>query len=228
MTTSGTYTFGDTEQIDVITEAYERVGRTAGTLSSNDIDSARRSINYMFSDWANNGPNLWAVDLQSITLLPGVLYYDLEPRTVSILQVYTRTTSGGINTDLMIQAISRAEYDAIPNKAQLGQRPFQYYFQRTITPRLYIWQAPQDAGVTLFYHRMKVQEDAGVFTNSLDAPNRWMEAIAAGLAAKLAVKFAPDRLQFLQDLADGAYNRAAAEDRERVPLRITIDPTGGY
>jgi len=223
MTTSGTYTFGDTEQIDIITEAYERVGRNPATLSSNDIDSARRSINYMFSDWANNGPNLWAVDLQSITLLPGVLYYDLEPRTVSILQVYTRTMSGAQATDLMMSPISRAEYDAIPNKAQLGQRPFQYYFQRTITPRLYIWQAPQDVGVTLFYHRMKIQEDAGAFTDSMDAPNRWMEAIAAGLAAKLSVKFAPDRLEFLQGLADGSYARAAAEDREKVPLRITID-----
>jgi len=226
MTTSGTYTFGDTEQIDIITEAYERVGRNPATLSSNDIDSARRSINYMFSDWANNGPNLWAVDLQSITLLPGVLYYDLEPRTVSILQVYTRTMSGAQATDLMMSPISRAEYDAIPNKAQLGQRPFQYYFQRTITPRLYIWQAPESAGVTLFYHRMKIQEDAGDFTDSMDAPNRWMEAIAAGLAAKLSVKFAPDRLEFLQGLADGAYTRAAAEDREKVPLRITIDQWG--
>ena len=226
MTTSGTYTFGNTEQIDIITEAYERVGRNPATLSSNDIDSARRSINYMFSDWANNGPNLWAVDLQSITLTPGTLYYDLEPRTVSILQVYTRTLSGAQATDLMMSPISRAEYDAIPNKAQLGQRPFQYYFDRTITPRLYIWQAPQNTGITLFYHRMKIQEDAGEFTDSMDAPNRWMEAIAAGLAAKLSVKFAPDRLEFLQGLADGAYTRAAAEDREKVPLRITIDQWG--
>ena len=226
MTTSGTYDFGQSEQIDIITEAFERIGRNASTLSANDIDSARRSINYLFADWSNNGPNLWAVDLQSITLTPGTLYYDLEPRTVSILQVYTRTTSGGINTDLMMSPISRAEYDAIPNKAQLGQRPFQYYFQRTITPRLYIWQAPQTAGVTLFYHRMKIQEDAGAFTDSMDAPNRWMEAIASGLAAKLAVKFQPDRLEFLQGMADTAYNRAAAEDRERVPLRITIDPWG--
>jgi len=226
MTSSGQYTFGDTEQIDIITEAYERVGRNPASLASNDIDSARRSINYMFSDWANNGPNLWAVDLQSITLTPGTLYYELEPRTVSILQVYTRTMSGAQATDLMMSPISRAEYDAIPNKAQLGQRPFQYYFQRTITPRLYIWQAPQDAGVTLFYHRMKIQEDAGAFTDSMDAPNRWMEAIAAGLAAKLAVKFAPDRLSFLQGLADSSYDRAAAEDREKVPLRITIDMQG--
>jgi hypothetical protein len=228
MSTSGQYDFGTTEQIDIITEAYERCGRLPSTLSSNDIDSARRSINYLFADWSNNGPNLWAVDLQSIALTPGTLYYDLPVNTVYILQAYTRTTSGGINTDLMMAPISRAEYDAIPNKAQLGQRPFQFYLQRTLTPRIYIWQAPESAGVTLYYHRMKIQEDAGAFTDSLDAPNRWMEAIASGLAAKLAVKFAPDRFEVLQGLADAAYNRAAAEDRERVPLRITIDPTGGY
>jgi hypothetical protein len=71
---------------------------------------------------------------------------------------------------------------------------------------------------------MKIQQDAGAMTNSLDAPNRWMEAIAAGLAAKLATKFAPDRLQYLRDEADSSYVRAKAEDREKVPLRITIDP----
>ena len=226
MTTSGTYDFVDSEQIDVITEAYERVGRNPATLSSQDINSATRSLNYLFSDWANDGPNLWEVDLQYIDLIPGQLEYQLDVETVSLLQVYTRTVSGGQNTDLMMQPISRAEYAALPNKAQLGDRPFQYYFQRTSTPSIFIWQAPRAAGVRLYYYRMKIQQDAGAFTNSLDGPNRWMEAIASGLAAKLAVKFAPDRLTFLQGLADQAYVRAKAEDREKVPLRITIDNWG--
>lgn len=226
MTTSGTYTFGDSEQVDILTEAFERIGRNPASISSNDMDSARRSLNYLFSDWANNGPNLWAVDLQYIDLVPGQLEYALDVETVNILQAYTRTTSGGVNNDVMMSPISRAEYAALPNKAQLGQRPFQYYFQRTITPSLFIWQAPQSAGVRLYYYRMKIQQDAGSFTDSMDAPNRWMEAIASGLAAKLAVKFAPDRLSFLQGLADQAYVRACAEDRERVPLRITIDNWG--
>lgn len=226
MTTSGEYTFGNTEQIDVITEAFERIGRAPSQLTANDIDSARRSINYLFSDWANQGPNLWEVDLQHINLIPGQLEYTLDVETVYIIQAYTRTTAGGINTDLMMSPISRAEYAAIPNKSQLGQRPYQYYFQRTSTPSLFIWQAPQDVGIQLFYYRMKIQQDAGEFTNSLDAPNRWMEAIASGLASKLAVKFAPDRLEYLLGMADKAYATAAAEDRERVPLRITIDNWG--
>lgn len=226
MTTSGTYDFVYSEQIDVITEAYERVGRNPASLSSQDINSATRSLNYLFSDWSNDGPNLWEVDLQYIDLIPGQLEYTLDVETVSLLQVYTRTVSGGQNTDLMMSPISRAEYAALPNKAQLGQRPFQYYFQRTSTPSLFIWQAPQAAGVRLYYYRMKIQQDAGAFINNLDGPNRWMEAIAAGLAAKLAVKFAPDRLSFLEGLAEQAYVRAKAEDREKVPLRITIDNWG--
>jgi hypothetical protein len=161
--------------------------------------------------------------LASVALVAGVSEYTLQERTVNLLQVFSRTTSGGINTDLILQPISRAEYAALPNKAQQGARPTQYYFQRTITPSIFVWQVPQDATVTLYYYRMKMQEDAGAFTDSLNAPNRWMEANASGLAAKLAVKFAPERQATLQILAQKSYDIAAAEDRERVPLRITID-----
>lgn len=227
MTTSGTYAFGTSEQIDIIDEAYERIGRNPASITSQDQLSATRSLNYLFSDWANNGPNLWEVDLVTLPLVAGQREYTLDPQTVYILQVYTRTLSGGQTQDLMIQGISRAEYAAIPQKSQTGERPTQFYFQRTITPSLFLWPVPRDNTVTLYYYRMKIQQDAGSPTDSLDIPNRWMEAIASGLAAKLAVKFAPDRLVTLQQMADAAYSRAIAEDRERVPLRITID-TWGY
>jgi len=223
MTTSGTYDFGTSQQIDIIDEAFERIGRNPGTISSQDQLSATRSLNYLFSDWANNGPNLWEVDLVTLPLVAGQKEYTLDTETVYILQAYTRTLSGGQTQDLMIQGISRGEYAAIPQKSQTGQRPTQFYFQRTITPSLFLWPVPQDDTVTLYYYRMKIQQDAGSPTDSLDIPNRWMEAIAAGLASKLAVKFAPDRLQYLQQMADAAYGRAIAEDRERVPLRVTID-----
>lgn len=227
MTTSNSYAFGTSEQIDIIDEAYERIGRNPASITSQDQLSATRSLNYLFSDWANNGPNLWEVDLVTLPLVAGQREYTLDPQTVYILQVYTRTLSGGQTQDLMIQGISRAEYAAIPQKGQTGERPTQFYFQRTITPSLFLWPVPRDNTVTLYYYRMKIQQDAGSPTDSLDIPNRWMEAIASGLAAKLAVKFAPDRLVALQQMADAAYSRAIAEDRERVPLRITID-TWGY
>jgi hypothetical protein len=220
MTVSGTYDFGATEQVDVITEAFERIGRNPASLTSNDIDSARRSLNFMFAEWANNGPNLWAVDLMTLPLLTGQQSYTLDRSTIYITQAATRTTQNGVNNDLMVNPISRAEYLALPNKAQTAGRPTQFYLERTNPPTLKVWPVPQDGTVTLLYYRMRTQQDAGDFTNSLDAPGRLLEAIAAGLAAKLAVKFAPDRAAMLTDMAVNAYRTAITEDRERVTMRF--------
>lgn len=227
MTSSGLYTIGDEEQIDLETEMYERIGRAPSSLASNDIDSARRSLSFMFSDWSNMQPNLWTVSLFSQALTAGQSSITLTARQVSVLSAYTRTvTNEGANQDLVISPISRTEYDAIPNKAQTSTRPTQYYLQRTIVPTLYLWPVPEDTGVTLYWRSAMIQMDPGAFTDSMDAPNRWMEAIVAGGAAKLAQKFAPERLIYLEPAAAAAYARAAAEDRERVPLRITVDMTG--
>ena len=48
MATSGTTTF-DLQIDDIIEEAYERCGMR--TNSGNDIRSARRSLNLLFSEW---------------------------------------------------------------------------------------------------------------------------------------------------------------------------------
>jgi hypothetical protein len=226
VTTSGTYDIGNEEQIDIVTEMFERIGRPPSSLSSNDIDSARRSLSYLFSDWSNDQVNLWKVELQSTALTALQSSITLTARQVAVLQAYTRTTEGGINTDLVISPISRAEYAAIPNKAQTSTRPTQYYLERTIVPTLYLWPLPLATGVTLRYYSVLMSQSPGDFVDTMDAPNRWMEAIAAGGAMKLAQKFAPERLIYLEPAYGAAYARAKAEDRERVPLRITVDMTG--
>lgn len=220
MATSNQYDFGSSEQIDVITEAFERIGRNPATLTSNDIDSARRSLNFMFAEWANNGPNLWAVELVVLPLVALQQSYTLDASTIYITQAATRQVVSGVNNDLMMSPISRAEYFALTNKGLSAGRPTQFYLERTNPPTLKVWPVPQDSSVTLLYYRMRTQQDAGAFINSLDAPGRLLEAIAAGLAAKLAVKFAPDRMQMLNEMAINAYKAAITEDRERVPMRF--------
>ena len=60
MATSGTTTFEKSFSIDdIITEAYERLGRF--DYSGNDLKSARRSLNIMFQEWANRGLHYWEV-----------------------------------------------------------------------------------------------------------------------------------------------------------------------
>lgn len=227
MVLSGTTTFGiQTEQQSVIDEAYERIGREASMLSTNDIDSAIRSLSYLFTQFANQGVNLWKVSLISEPLTVGLQSFALNSNNVDVLQVYKRRTNGGITTDTMLSEISRAEYAAIPNKQQQGDGPTQYYFERTITPTMYLWQTPQTTEYTLYMYCMLMQDDPGNPTNTLDAPQRWFDAIASGLAARLAVKWAPDRLEMLKMEAADAYRLAAAEDTEKVPTRIVPDVLG--
>lgn len=226
MTTSGTVTFGiDTEQQSVIDEAYERIGRDASDLSANDIQSAIRSLSYMFSDWNNRGVNLWKVELKSQALTQGLQSFAIGTDVIEIFNCFQRQTSGSINTDTQMSPISRADYMAIPNKAQQGV-PSQFWFERVITPRVYVWQTAQDTSYTFYYNAMLQIEDPGNPTATLDAPQRFFDAMAGGLAARLALKSAPDRFTVLKDLADTAFYAAAAEDTENVNMRIVPDMTG--
>jgi len=220
MTLTGTYNFGVNTELDsVIVEAYERMGREASDLSANDVQSAIRSLSYLCAEWANKGINLWEVTLNSSALTVGQQSLALNAKNVEMFQVYRRTTSGGINTDIILSPISRADYASIPNKQQQAP-PTQYYFERTITPTVYFWPTPDISTYTLYYYTMNFTQDPGNPTNTLDVPQRWFDAMAAGMAARLAVKWAPEKAGLLQGLADTAYQAAAAEDREKVPTVI--------
>lgn len=226
MTLSGTTTFGiATEQQSVIDEAYERCGKDSATLSVNDVQSAIRSLSFLFSEWSNKGINLWKVSLQSSAMTQGQTVLALNSNVVEIFNCFQRTTSGGVNTDTQMSPISRADYMAIPNKAQQGV-PTQYWFERVLTPNVYFWQTAQNTSYTFFYNSMLMQQDPGNPTATLDAPQRFFDAMAGGLAARLAVKIAPERADKLQMLADTAFSLAAAEDTENVPLRIVPNMMG--
>lgn len=229
MATSGQSTFGyATSNDDLILEAFERIGRDGSTLSVVQTNSALRSINLMFTDWANKGPNLFAVEQLDFLLIPGTFSYSLPVDTVDTLQVLVEQTDSDPVQDLVITRISRAEYFSLPNKSQISPRPTQYYLERTAIPVMYLWPVPDTAGYILKYYRMRMLQNAGTLTQTPDVANRWLEAICAGLAMRLAVKYAPDRLAVLTPLADAAYQTAAAEDAERVVLRIVPDMSCYY
>lgn len=226
-TYSGTTTYFDTlESIDIIQESFERIGMQFSQVSGNQLDSARRSLQFQISEFSNKGPNLWRTILQTFPLTSGVNTITLTTAVIEMLQVYVRDASVSPSIDYILTGISRADYDALPYKTQSGHRPTQYYFERTITPTCFLWPVQDNNSLTVFSHSWLLQQDVGAFTNQFDAPNRWMEAVAANLALKLAVKFAPERIPVLQPMAADAFNAAAAEDVESVPLRVVPNLQG--
>ena len=125
MATSGSRDF-TLDVADIIEEAYERCGLELRT--GYEADTARRSLNLMFADWANRGVNLWTVKLGTLSLVSGTATYALSDTIADLLEVVVRRSG----TDFEVQRISRGEYQNQPNKTTTG-RPSSFYFNRQTT-----------------------------------------------------------------------------------------------
>lgn len=214
MTTSGTYAYSP-EIAELADEVFERCGLDPASLTARHMRSARRSLQLMFSEWANEGIMLWAVEAISLPLVAGTATYNLNARTNGILDAYIRRS--GIDT--VVDPMGRDEYANIPDKTQQGL-PTQYYFNRQVTPTLSLWLVPENSTDTFEYYAMRQLQDVGVASNTPDVPFRWLEALTAGWAAKVAVKYAPDRIGPLKGEARSQLALAKQEDRQRTPTRI--------
>lgn len=90
-TTSGTTTFNPSLG-DILVECFSRIGMSSSELTPAHIIDGRRSMNLVLTEWSSNrGPNLAAIDLISIPMIPGVPAYTLPPDTVQLLDAYIRT-----------------------------------------------------------------------------------------------------------------------------------------
>ena len=174
MATSNTATFNLTVT-DVIQEAYDRIG--GDPILGYDVRSARRSLNIMFSDWANRGYNQWTVELKDLSVSQGSTEYTLDYDLVDIINANVVDSDG---TEYSMTRLGLNDYAAISNKT-LQSRPTQFYLQRLNTPIIKIYPAP-DQAYTLRYYRMRKIMDitastvSGVEQNT-DVPFRAFECM---------------------------------------------------
>lgn len=215
MTSSGTYTYG-LANADVITEAFERCGKSPESLTSEHLESALRGLNLLFSAWETEGARLWHMVQTTHTTAISEQSFALSAGVIDIGTVFLRRDG----TDIPMYPISREDYANIPDKDVTG-RPTRYWVERAISPTIYYWPAGENATDVIYYYQIKQFEDAGTLQNTPDAPRRWGEAICSGLAANLAVKYAPERLDRLYLLADRAFKNAHRDDQEAAPLVLS-------
>jgi hypothetical protein len=212
MTTSGTRDF-NLDVAEIIEEAYERCGLEVRT--GYDARTARRSLNLMLAEWANRGLNLWTVAEGMFTVAAGDPSYALAADVVDILDVIVRRSG----TDYEMDRISRTEYFTLPNKTTQG-RPSQYFLDRTITPTMYVWAAPENSTDQIRYYYVRRMQDANSLTNTNDIPFRFLPCMVAGLAYYISMKRSPERTGLLKAVYDEEFQRAADEDIDRVPLKL--------
>ncbi len=224
MTTSGTYAFNPGLG-EIVLYAYMNLGIRPTSLLQEHMDTARMATNMMLSRWANQGVNLWAVDLITTPLVQGQSTYAVEGNTVMILDAYTTTDQG---IDRVIMPISRTEYASYPNKTQQGF-PTSFWYDRLIAPTITLWPVPDGtSATTLKYYRVRQIQDSNLKNNeNVEIPYLWLEAFADGLTYRLARIWNPQLAVPLKGQADESYMIASNQNVENVGMYIS-PMVGGY
>ena len=223
MATSGTYSFAPALG-DLVLDAYGRIQIRGGALTAEHMTTARREANLLLVSWANRGPNLWAIDLQTFTTVAGTATYTLPAETVTVFELYIETSSTNAR---VLMPVSRTEYASFPDKVTKGV-PNVYWFNRQATPTITLWQSP-DAAYTIKYYRMRQVQDAALAGGAqVEIPYRWIDAFVAGMAHRLARHWKPELEQARKGDYDDAYQIAASEDTEGVPIYISPGISGYF
>jgi len=109
-----------------------------------------------------------------------------SPDVINVSEVFL----GNNPQEIPMGVLNRDTYVAQSNKA-FQARPLTYWFQRgQVNPAMNLWPAPnQDAEhQQLIVWRHRHIMDVGTIAQSIEVPQRWMEAIIAALAAKVAME----------------------------------------
>ena len=216
MATSGTKTFS-LDTAAVMEEAYELAGLELRT--GYDAVTARRSLNIMFSDWANRGVNVWTITQVNLTMVEGQNNYTLNSYDIDIIDAVIRRTVGNTVTDFQLSSIGRDEYLNIPTKSTKA-RPTEYFLDRQATPVLYVWPAPENSTDIFVSNRIQRIDDVNTSVNDPDVPSRFIAAMVSGLAFYIALKRNPERIQILKPLYEEDFARAVAGDQGRNSLHL--------
>lgn len=214
---------------ELIFYSYSLIGIRRTALLQEHMVDARMALNLMFSAWGNSTPNLWTVDLVEVDLMPGVATYDVEPNTIMILDAYIRTGEEpeAVN-DRIIWPISRTEYASTPNKLMQAP-PTVFWFDRQLSPTITLWQVPdeQQPYKLRYYRCISIMDASQALGQNMDIPPLWLDAVAWGLASRLAVSYAPDKAIALDAKAKEALMEAREQNTEAVPFYV-MPQIGGF
>lgn len=210
---------------EAVLYAYGLCGIRATALTQQHFETARMATNLLLGRWSADGVNLWQVDLQCVALNQGCATYSVPSNTITILDAYIGFGSPEI--DRLILPISRSEYASYANKGQIGF-PTTFWFDRLLAPTVTLWPVPDGTQNVLKYYRLRQTQDASLTNGqSVEMPYYYNEAFAFGLAARLALTWAPPQAPALKALADESWAIASKQNTENASIYIAPQ-IGGY
>lgn len=212
---------------EFVLAAFKRCQIAPTEITPAHMFNARMALNFILSEWSNQQPNLWEVELQLMPLTQGVATYETPQPTVMILDLYL-TIGTSPTQDRYLYPVSRTDYASYPNKTTQGP-PTVYWYDRIVSQTVTFYPTPDGNGpYTAKFYSVRQTQDADVRNGrNVEIPYRFYEAYCAGVAWKLSELYAP----MLEDKLFARYQRAwmiaTTQDVENVPLYIAPG-IGGY
>jgi len=138
---------------------------------------------------------------------------------------YTAITLGNLPQEIPLGQLNRDSYVNQSNKVFPG-RPSNYYFLRDLPePVVYLWPAPfsaaEQAQLVLWRHRQIM--DTENLQQEVEVPQRWLEAIVNGLAARMAAETPAvdvNLIPVLEQRSAVSMQRAWDGDNDGSPIQI--------
>lgn len=189
----------------IFSECFERAGIEAKTLGNDHFESAFRSLALMLnSEWLTLGIRTYQFVQLNLTTAVGVAQTVLPVGILTLSDAVLRRDG----RDTPINPMSRSEYLEIPDKIQQG-RPDRYLVDRQYNQVVMtVWRTPENNTDQIFYWAMMNTAQPGDdLSLQLQTRPEMQEALHAGLAAKLAMKFNAGRYEILQRYYNGANDQ---------------------
>lgn len=222
MAVSGTVSTTKFNVRKVIDHAFRRCRLSAQQITAELQDIARANLYLMMSEMANKGYQLWTLDYITDTFVLGQGDYTMPLGTVDVLQINYQYPDG---REVPLTRVSQDDYNNLPNKGYQG-RPVQYWLDRQRdAPVVRVWPVPNpgSSGHKMVIARQRHLMDVGELTNDLDIPQRWLSAIIADLAWRIALEAPevdPSLVGDLKSAANEAVLIAQNSERDQSPMRI--------
>lgn len=227
-------TSGLTSYNPVMSQVLYRSLRGVGAYASTDspraeqVTDALDTLNMMLKALQTEG-FLWLKSFAQLTLVAGQYYYPLGPagtakywpalsttiqRPTRVWGIRRLNSSG---YEVPINAISRNEYEMLPNKTTTGTVVQAYYDPQLVNGMLYVWPCPA-TGVTdkLNFTVDRTLQDMINDDVTFDFPQEWAEPLSFMLMERLWWEY-PDTAgdyQLLAQRSSAAKEIILAYDRE--------------
>jgi len=195
MPTSGTTDFSVTRD-DIIKRALRILGVVAQgeTPTTDQVTEASYALNTLVKAWQADGMPLWAIKEQTIPLVAGQAVYTLQsPKPLKVLQAWNHVTASSV--DIPMRILTQDEYNRLGNKTTPGCPIQIYYDPRRNTGELHTFPVAtsvEASGNTIHIVYQSTYEDFDTATDNPDFPQEWYDALAYGLATRLAPEYGLD------------------------------------